>query len=116
MRFIVFLGLLLAGCGGEEHNFATYVECFDHETEEGGSAEYSTAECDDFFMVTHTSNGDCRTDHGADVTAGVPQTAINTHCDRLFPAMDDAGPRDAGGSDAGGSDAGGGDAGGADGG
>jgi hypothetical protein len=121
MRFILLLGLVAAGCGdGDEHNFMTYIECFDHETEEGASVELATMECDEFFMVTHTSNGDCQSDHAADVTAGVPATAITTHCNRLFPAMDggggDAGGGDAGGSDAAGSDAAGSDAGGTDGG
>ena len=115
MRFILLLGLVAAGCGDDdEHNFMTYIECFDHETEEGASVELATMECDEFFTVTHTSNGDCQSDHAADVTAGVPATAITTHCNRLFPAMDDAGPRDAGGSDAGGGDAGGSDSGGSD--
>lgn len=30
-------------------------------------------------------NGDCRADHAAEVTAGVPQAAIDTHCDAEFP-------------------------------
>lgn len=67
---IFLLGPVLA-CGGD-----------DHEEHEFGA----TTECDAFFEVDHDDNADCQADHAADVTAGVPQTAIDAHCDAEFPA------------------------------
>ncbi len=70
---------------GEEHEFATYLECYDHHIEEGLTDVGATTECDGFFELDHDDNADCRADHAADLTAGVPQAAIDTHCDGEFP-------------------------------
>ena len=82
------LGLLLLSaafaCGGDdegdEHNFDTYVECYEHSVGEGQSDVGATTECDGFFEISHDDAADCAADHAADVTAGVPQTAIDAHC------------------------------------
>ena len=75
------------GCHGA-HEFDTYLECYEHEIEEGASTSLAAEACDDYFAVTHTGEAACRADHAADVTAGVPQAAIDDHCMRLFPASD----------------------------
>jgi hypothetical protein len=90
---VVALGggaLAFVACGDDhaEHNFANFAECFEHETEEGASAELATSECDEHFEITHADQADCISDHAADVTAGVPQSAIDEHCSRLFPGAD----------------------------
>ena len=86
---ILLLGPVLA-CGGddhEEHEFETYLECWEHHHDEEGLTDIgATTECDAFFEVDHDDNADCQADHAADVTAGVPQTAIDAHCDAEFPA------------------------------
>jgi len=77
------------GCGGddeEEHDFATYLECYDHHIEEGLTDVGATTECDGFLEVSHDDAADCAADHSADVTDGVPQTAIDAHCAAEFPA------------------------------
>ncbi len=78
-----FLLVFAFGCGGddeEEHDFATYLECYDHHIEEGQTDVGATTECDGFFELIHDDAADCAADHAADVTAGVPQTAIDAHC------------------------------------
>ena len=78
----------LVACGGddhEEHEFETYLECWEHQEEEGLTDIGATTECDAFFEITHDDNADCLADHTAEVTAGVPQTAIDAHCDSEFP-------------------------------
>ena len=89
-RLALALFLLTAplACGGddhEEHEFETYLECYDHHVEEGLNDVGATTECDAFFEVEHDDNTGCQADHAADVTAGVPQAAIDTHCDEEFP-------------------------------
>ena len=43
-------------------------------------------ECDGYFDVEHDDAADCAADHGADVSAGVPDTAVSAHCAAEFPA------------------------------
>lgn len=85
----IFLSGMLA-CGGDdedEHEFETYLECYTHHADEEGLSDIgATTECDALFEVAHDDNADCQADHAADVTAGVPQTAIDAHCDAEFPA------------------------------
>ncbi|HEU5060673.1 MAG TPA: hypothetical protein VFU21_29280 [Kofleriaceae bacterium] len=83
----VFLaaGALACSDDHEEHEFETYVECYQHYDEEGLTDVGATTECDAFFEVEHEDNADCVADHGVDVTAGVPDAAIVAHCDAAFP-------------------------------
>jgi hypothetical protein len=92
LRTLVAVCLLSAplGCGGDdegdEHTFDTYVECYVHLHEEEGSSDVgATTECDATFEISHDDNADCRADHEADVSDGVPQAAIDVHCDTEFP-------------------------------
>ncbi len=82
------LGAPLA-CGDddheEDHDFATYLECYDHHIEEGLTEVGATTECDGIFELSHDDSADCQADHAADVTDGVAQAAIDTHCDAEFP-------------------------------
>jgi hypothetical protein len=89
---LLALSFLLAplGCGGDdegdEHTFDTYAECFIHlQQEEGASDVGATTECDATFELSHDDNADCQADHEADVGDGVPQAAIDAHCDTEFP-------------------------------
>jgi hypothetical protein len=79
------LAVVACGDGHEEHHFASFAECFEHETEEGASAELAADECDEHLGITHADRTGCLSDHAADVTAGVPQSAVDEHCSRLFP-------------------------------
>jgi hypothetical protein len=97
MRALLQLGLSIvlslgaAACGDddheEEHEFATYAECYQHHAvEEGLSDIGATTECDAFFAISHADNAGCQADHAGDVTDGVPQAAIDAHCEAEFPA------------------------------
>jgi hypothetical protein len=84
---LCLLSLPLA-CGGDddEHQFETFVECYTHHHDEEGLSDVgATTECDAIFELSHDDNAGCKADHAADVTAGVPQTAIDAHCDTAFP-------------------------------
>ncbi len=83
------LSLAVAACGGDDHGdheFETFVECYDHHIEEGLTDVGATEECDGILDIDHDDNAGCLADHEADVTDGVPQTAIDAHCDDVNPA------------------------------
>jgi hypothetical protein len=77
-------------CGGDdhaEHEFDTYLECYQHFAVDEGVSEVGTmTECDGYFEVEHDDAADCATDHGADVGAGVPEAAVSAHCAAEFRA------------------------------
>jgi hypothetical protein len=79
-----------AACSGDdhgEHEFETYLECYQHFAVDEGVSEVGTmTECDGHFDVEHDDAADCAADHAADVSAGVPDTAVSAHCAAEFPA------------------------------
>jgi hypothetical protein len=87
IRYILPLAFVLFACDDEhEHHFSSFSECYAHEhDEEGASPEAAASDCDAELSISHTDRNDCTSDHAADVTAGVPQSAIDEHCLRTFP-------------------------------
>lgn len=84
--------LLLAGsviaCSDDEHGeheFDTFIGCYDHHIEEGLTDVGATEECDGILDIDHADHAGCLSDHEGDVTDGVPQDAIDAHCDDVNP-------------------------------
>ena len=80
--------MLSAACSDEhgEHDFESFVECYEHHVEEGLTDVGATEECDGILDIDHEDHDACLADHESDVTDGVPQAAIDAHCDDVNPA------------------------------
>jgi hypothetical protein len=83
---LLMLGVACSDDEHGEHDFDTFIECYEHHIEEGLTDVGATEECDGILDIDHDDNADCLADHAADVTDGVPQDAIDAHCDDVNPA------------------------------